>query len=101
MEKREETNQKIRLTQFAKSAGCAAKIAPDILSQLVGKLPAFEDENLLVGVETSDDKVVSVINNYVVNINSKKIEICYSKMQGATGLIKAFGKEFYQLEEKN
>ena len=58
MEKREETNQKIRLTQFAKSAGCAAKIAPDILSQLVGKLPAFEDENLLVGVETSDDGAV-------------------------------------------
>ena len=46
-------------------------------------------------------KLCNVINNYVVNINSKKIEICYSKMQGATGLIKAFGKEFYQLEEKN
>ena len=46
-------------------------------------------------------KLCNVINNYVVNINNKKIEICYSKMQGAAGLIKAFGKEFYQFEEKN
>ena len=46
-------------------------------------------------------KLCNVINNYVVNINNKKIEICYSKMQGASRLIKAFGKEFYQFEEKN
>ena len=50
--------EKIRLTQYSKSAGCAAKLGPKILSEVVGRLPKFQDENLLVGVETSDDGAV-------------------------------------------
>ena len=29
-------------------------------------------------------------------INGKKIEICYSKMQGVNSLIKSFGKEYFR-----
>ena len=54
--------EKVRLTQLSKSSGCAAKLSPQILSEVVGKLPRFWDENLLVGVETSDDAAVYKIN---------------------------------------
>ena len=52
------TREEIRLTQLSKSAGCAAKLSPQILAEVVGKLPRFQDENLLVGVESSDDAAV-------------------------------------------
>lgn len=52
------TREEIRLTQLSKSAGCAAKLSPQILAEVVEKLPRFQDENLLVGVETSDDAAV-------------------------------------------
>ena len=41
--------EKIKLTRYSKSAGCAAKLGPKILSEVVGKLPKFQDEKLLVG----------------------------------------------------
>ena len=50
--------EEMRLTQLSKSAGCAAKLSPQILAEVVEKLPRFQDENLLVGVETSDDAAV-------------------------------------------
>ena len=40
--------EKIKLTQYSKSAGCAAKLGPKILQEVVGKLQKFQDENLLV-----------------------------------------------------
>lgn len=49
---------KIHLTQLAKHGGCAAKIGPDTLGKVLGKLPKFHDDNLLVGFETSDDAAV-------------------------------------------
>lgn len=48
----------IKLTQYSKSAGCAAKLAPGVLSEVLGKLPKFPCEDLLVGTETSDDAAV-------------------------------------------
>ncbi len=53
----------IHLTQFAKHGGCAAKIGPDTLSRVLGKLPKFSDPDLLVGFETSDDAAVYRIND--------------------------------------
>ena len=40
----------IRLTQFAKHGGCAAKIGPDTLSRVLERLPKFSDPSLLVGL---------------------------------------------------
>jgi selenide, water dikinase len=48
----------IRLTQFAKRAGCAAKQPPDYLLSLLAGLPPIEDPNVLVGHATADDAAV-------------------------------------------
>jgi selenide,water dikinase len=48
----------IRLTQFAKRAGCAAKQPPDYLRSLLVGLPPIVDPNVLVGHATSDDAAV-------------------------------------------
>lgn len=48
----------VKLTHFAKAAGCAAKIGPGVLSEVLSGLPQNSDPNLLVGTETSDDAAV-------------------------------------------
>jgi selenide, water dikinase len=50
--------ESVRLTQFAKRAGCAAKQPPDYLLSLLGGLPPITDPNVLVGHATSDDAAV-------------------------------------------
>ena len=49
---------KVRLTQLAKRAGCAAKQPPGYLFGLLGALPAPRDPNVLVGSATGDDAAV-------------------------------------------
>lgn len=48
-------DQPIRLTQQVKAGGCASKLAPGSLRQVLSGLPVQSDSNLLVGFETSDD----------------------------------------------
>ena len=48
----------IRLTQFAKRAGCAAKHPPGYLLPLLAGLPKVTDPRVLVGSSTSDDAAV-------------------------------------------
>ena len=48
----------IRLTQFAKRAGCAAKQPPDYLLSMLAGLPPITDPNVLVGHATADDAAV-------------------------------------------
>jgi selenide,water dikinase len=50
--------QTVKLTQYSKVAGCAAKIAPGILTQLLDSLPKNNDPALIVGTETADDAAV-------------------------------------------
>jgi selenide,water dikinase len=50
--------ESIRLTQFAKRAGCAAKQPPDYLLALLAGLPPIADPNVMVGHATSDDAAV-------------------------------------------
>lgn len=53
-----------RLTSLAHGGGCGCKIAPGVLSQLLGELPmAAPDANLLVGTETADDAAVYRLND--------------------------------------
>jgi len=49
---------RVRLTQLAKRAGCAAKQPPGYLFALLGRLPAPSDPNVLVGSATADDAAV-------------------------------------------
>lgn len=60
----------VKLTEFSKSAGCAAKIGPGILAEVVGRLPAAEDERLIVGVETADDAAVYRVSDEVALIQT-------------------------------
>ena len=55
-------DQEVRLTQMTKTAGCAAKIGPGTLAGILGSLPKFQDPNLLVGIETSDDGAIYKVN---------------------------------------
>jgi selenide, water dikinase len=45
----------VKLTATAKAAGCAAKLSPSILEQVLKRLPRGTDPHVLVGFETSDD----------------------------------------------
>lgn len=57
-------DKKVRLTNLTKSSGWAGKIGPDVLTQVLCLLPkAKKDENLLVGIETSDDAAVYKIDD--------------------------------------
>jgi selenide,water dikinase len=52
----------IRLTQTVKAGGCAAKLSPAILDQVLAKLPRQQDANLLVGFDHADDAGVYQID---------------------------------------
>ncbi|HEU4630118.1 MAG TPA: selenide, water dikinase SelD [Gemmatimonadaceae bacterium] len=52
------TEAPLRLTAFARCAGCAAKMGPGELSRVLGALPAHQDARILVGRETFDDAAV-------------------------------------------
>ncbi len=43
------------LTAQVKAGGCASKLSPRILEQVLGKIPKPNDPNVLVGFDTSDD----------------------------------------------
>jgi selenide, water dikinase len=55
VDKPQETAGAVRLTQQVKAGGCASKLAPGTLSDVLGRLPKQNDANLLVGFETADD----------------------------------------------
>ena len=46
---------RIRLTDFARAAGCAAKLGPADLSSVLATLPQPTHPDVLVGTATSDD----------------------------------------------
>jgi len=56
-------NEKVRLTQMVTSAGCAAKIFPDILSKTLKEITWDTNENVLVGFEGKDDAGVYKISD--------------------------------------
>jgi selenide,water dikinase len=47
-----------RLTELSPGGGCACKLSPRDLAQVLGSLPTPDDARLLVGIETSDDAAV-------------------------------------------
>jgi selenide,water dikinase len=55
----------IRLTQFSHGGGCGCKIAPAVLAELMGRVPAgLVPPELLVGTETADDAAVYRLNDH-------------------------------------
>ena len=54
----------IRLTEFSHGGGCGCKIAPGVLRELLAKSsPGLLPNDLLVGIETSDDAAVYRLND--------------------------------------
>jgi selenide,water dikinase len=49
------SSSKHRLTAHTSAGGCAAKLSPKILDQVLGRIPRWANENVLVGYDTSDD----------------------------------------------
>ncbi len=52
----------IKLTSFTHGLGCACKIRPQYLEQVLKDLPPVFDKNVLIGANTSDDAAVYLIN---------------------------------------
>lgn len=63
-------DHEVRLTKMTRTAGCAAKIGPGTLSGILEQLPKFEDPNLLVGIETSDDGAIYKITDEIAMIQT-------------------------------
>lgn len=63
-------DEEVRLTQLSGTAGCAAKIGPGTLAGILESLPKFEDPNLMVGIETSDDGAIYRVNDEVALIKT-------------------------------
>lgn len=53
----------IRLTQYTHGLGCACKLRPQLLEEILKKMPAPHDANILVGTDTSDDAAVYRIDD--------------------------------------
>ena len=56
--------EKIRLTQFSHGGGCGCKISPAVLSRIISESALKTmPQDLLVGIETSDDAAVYRLND--------------------------------------
>ncbi len=55
--------KEIKLTQFTHGLGCACKLRPQLLEEVLKKLPLPKDKNIIVGTETSDDAAVFKLND--------------------------------------
>jgi selenide,water dikinase len=60
----------VRLTQLSHGAGCACKIGPAELRDIVGTLPRSSDPAVLVGIETSDDAGVYKVSDKLALVQS-------------------------------
>jgi selenide, water dikinase len=57
------TDLKIKLTSLSHGGGCGCKIAPGVLSEILKKSIGYKaPKELLVGIETSDDAAVYLLN---------------------------------------
>jgi len=60
----------IKLTEYSKNGGCAAKIGPGDLAGVLGQLPRTADPRLLVGIDTSDDAGVYKLSDTIALIQT-------------------------------
>ncbi len=60
----------IKLTRYTQGLGCACKIRPQYLEQVLKDLPAVFDNNVLVGTSTSDDAAVYRISDDIAIVQT-------------------------------
>lgn len=56
--------------KYCNNGGCMAKLGPNYLKKVLHMLPAFDDENLIVGFESSDDASVYKISDDIAIIQT-------------------------------
>ena len=56
----------VRLTQFSRGGGCACKIPPGELEQIVAGLPGAAADGLLVGLDSGDDAAVIALDGRAI-----------------------------------
>lgn len=62
--------RKIKLTEWASCAGCAAKLGQGSLMQVLRQLPPTLDPDLLVGIDTADDAGVYKVSDGLAVIST-------------------------------
>src|SRR5882762_6086952 len=60
----------VRLTATVKAGGCASKLSPAVLNQVLSKLPKQTDPNVLVGFDHADDAGVYQISPNVALVQT-------------------------------
>jgi selenide,water dikinase len=60
----------LRLTERVACAGCASKLGPAELAQILGGLPPSNDPNVLVGFETGDDAGVYRLDQHTALVQT-------------------------------
>ena len=53
----------VKLTRFTHGLGCACKLRPQMLEEILRKLPVPSDERIIVGCDTADDAAVFRIDD--------------------------------------
>ena len=59
-----------KLNKFTSCGGCIAKLPQGMLREAVSNIPKFDDPNLLVGFDTSDDGAVYKLSDDIAIINT-------------------------------
>lgn len=55
--------EEVKLTKYTHGLGCACKLRPQLLEDILKKIPLPKDENIIVGSNTSDDAAVYKLDN--------------------------------------
>jgi cysteine desulfurase NifS/selenium donor protein len=50
--------EEVKLTRYTHGLGCACKLRPQLLEEILKKIPKPDDKNIIVGTDTSDDAAV-------------------------------------------
>ena len=59
-----------KILDLAKCGGCTAKLSPGMLKDSLSKIPKFNDPNLIVGFDTSDDGAVYKLSDDIAIIKT-------------------------------
>ncbi len=57
------SDEEVKLTQYTHGLGCACKLRPQLLEEVLQNLPVPQDARILVGTETADDAAVFAVND--------------------------------------
>ena len=59
-----------KINEIQQDGGVSRQIGPKTLAQVLSKLPKFHDDNLLVGIETSDDAAIYKVSDEIALIQT-------------------------------